>query len=233
MKMKNIKFILTAALLGSLLFSCDKDNLDGPNATFAGEIRDKANGDLIAQEVMDGSRVYFIEQGWGDNAPVQNTIIKSDGTFHDGMIFSGNYKIILNKGNYIPMDTIDMKIKPGKNFKVFYVNPYIRVIEPEIFVEGRKVVAKFQLEQVTSASVSKISLFAHSHIDASVRLNLVNKTVELNRLLPNIESFRLEINLDDYSSTLKEGKSYYFRIGALAHGVEAKYNYAPSVKIDL
>ncbi len=30
------------------------------------------------------------------------------------MIFSGDYKIILNRGNYVPLDTLDMKIKPGK-----------------------------------------------------------------------------------------------------------------------
>ena len=42
------------------------------------------------------------------------------------MIFSGDYKIILNRGNYVPLDTLDMKIKPGKNYQVFEVNPYLR-----------------------------------------------------------------------------------------------------------
>lgn len=79
------------------------------------------------------------------------------------MIFSGDYKIILNRGNYVPLDTLDMKIKPGKNYQVFEVNPYLRIIEPEISVIGRKVVAKFKLEQVTSNEVYRISLFAHSH----------------------------------------------------------------------
>ena len=126
------------------------------------------------------------------------------------MIFSGDYKIILNRGNYVPLDTLDMKIKPGKNYQVFEVNPYLRIIEPEISVIGRKVVAKFKLEQVTSNEVYRISLFAHSHIDVSNKLNI-----------------------EDYTSTLVPGKSYYFRIGAQSHGSETKYNYSASVQLDI
>lgn len=118
------------------------------------------------------------------------------------MIFSGDYKIILNRGNYVPLDTLDMKIKPGKNYQVFEVNPYLRIIEPEISVIGRKVVAKFKLEQVTSNEVYRISLFAHSHIDVSNKLNIVNRTEELNRSITDGEAFELSINLDDYTSTL-------------------------------
>lgn len=88
----------------------------------------------------------------------------------------------------------DMKIKPGKNYQVFEVNPYLRIIEPEISVIGRKVVAKFKLEQVTSNEVYRISLFAHSHIDVSNKLNIVNRTEELNRSITDGEAFELSIN---------------------------------------
>ena len=81
-----------------MFYSCEKDNLEGPDAIFAGELRDRKTGELIQQEISDGSRVYFIEQGWGDNPPVQNMVVKKDGTFYNGMIFSGDYKIILNRG---------------------------------------------------------------------------------------------------------------------------------------
>ena len=160
-------------------------------------------------------------------------VVKKDGTFYNGMIFSGDYKIILNRGNYVPLDTLDMKIKPGKNYQVFEVNPYLRIIEPEISVIGRKVVAKFKLEQVTSNEVYRISLFAHSHIDVSNKLNIVNRTEELNRSITDGEAFELSINLEDYTSTLVPGKSYYFRIGAQSHGSETKYNYSASVQLDI
>ena len=231
--MKKHLLLLVVVVVSGIFYSCEKDNLEGPDAIFAGELRDRKTGELIPQEVSDGSRVYFIEQGWGDNPPVQNIVIKKDGTFYNGMIFSGDYKIIMNRGNYVPLDTLDMRIKPGKNYQIFEVNPYLRIIEPEIFISERKVVAKFKLEQVTSNEVYRISLFAHSHIDDSNKLNIVNRTEELNRSITDGESFELSINLDDYPSTLVPGKSYYFRIGAQSHGKETKYNYSASVKLDI
>lgn len=231
--MKKLILLFVIAIVSGLFYSCEKDNLEGPDAIFAGELRDKKTGELIQQEISDGSRVYFIEQGWGENPPVQNMLIKKDGTFYNGMIFSGEYKVIMNRGNYVPLDTLDMRIKAGKNYQIFEVNPYLRIIEPEIFISDRKVIARFKLEQVTSNQVSRISLFAHSHIDVSNKLNIVNRTEELNRSITDGEAFELSINLDDYTSTLVPGKSYYFRIGAQSHGNETKYNYAASVQLNL
>lgn len=231
--MKKLILLFVIIIVSSLFYSCEKDNLEGPDAIFAGELRDKKTGELIQQEISDGSRVYFIEQGWGENPPVQNMLIKKDGTFYNGMIFSGEYKVIMNRGNYVPLDTLDMRIKAGKNYQVFEVNPYLRIIEPEIFISDRKVIARFKLEQVTSNQVFRISLFAHSHIDVSNKLNIVNRTEELNRSITDGEAFELSINLDDYTSTLVPGKSYYFRIGAQSHGNETKYNYAASVQLNI
>lgn len=224
------KYILLT-ILSCLLFSCEKDYLDAPDAVFAGELRDKKTGELIPQEVSDGSRIYFIEQGWGDNPPVQNMIIKRDGTFYNGLIFSGDYKVILNRGNYVPLDTIDMHLNPGKNYRVFEVNPYLRILEPQIFIKDGKAIAKFKLEQVTANKVDRISLFVHPHIDVSNKLNVVNQTVMLDRSIEDGEKFELSINLSDYSSTLKKGQNYYFRIGAQSQGNEAKYNYSEAVKL--
>jgi hypothetical protein len=231
--MKKI-LIITLAIWFCYSFSaCQKDNLDGPDATFSGELRDKKTGELIPQEISDGSRIYFIEMGWGENPPVQNMVIKRDGTFNNSMLFSGDYKIIMNRGNYVPLDTMDFKIKKGKNFYVFEVNPYLRILEPEIYLNGSNVVAKFKLEQVTSYQVYRISLFAHSHIDVSNKLNIVNSTRNIDRQITDGEAFELSINLNEHSSILKSGQSYYFRIGAQSHGNETKYNYASSLKITI
>lgn len=231
--MKKLILLFVIAIVSGLFYSCEKDNLEGPDAIFAGELRDKKTGELIQQEISDGSRVYFIEQGWGENPPVQNMLIKKDGTFYNGMIFSGEYKVVMNRGNYVPLDTLDMRIKAGKNYQIFEVNPYLRIIEPEVFISDRKVIARFKLEQVTSNQVFRISLFAHSHIDVSNKLNIVNRTEELNRSITDGEAFELSINLDDYTSTLVPGKNYYFRIGAQSHGNETKYNYAASVQLNI
>lgn len=231
--MKKLLFLLCVVVAGSMFYSCEKDNLEGPDAIFAGELRDPEDRRTHSTGDIGRFPRLFHRTGVGDNPPVQNMVVKKDGTFYNGMIFSGDYKIILNRGNYVPLDTLDMKIKPGKNYQVFEVNPYLRIIEPEISVIGRKVVAKFKLEQVTSNEVYRISLFAHSHIDVSNKLNIVNRTEELNRSITDGEAFELSINLDDYTSTLVPGKSYYFRIGAQSHGSETKYNYSASVQLDI
>lgn len=62
--MKKLLFLLCVVVAGSMFYSCEKDNLEGPDAIFAGELRDRKTGELIQQEISDGSRVYFIEQGW-------------------------------------------------------------------------------------------------------------------------------------------------------------------------
>ena len=67
-------------------------------------------------------------------------------------MFAGDYKIILNKGNYIPQDTIDFRINKGKNYKVFEVLPYIRIVNPDIRYKGNKVVAKIQFTAIYGRS---------------------------------------------------------------------------------
>jgi len=52
-------------------------------------------------------------------------------------MFAGDYKIILNKGNYIPQDTIDFRINKGKNYKVFEVS--IPVVWPKSMLNSYSV----------------------------------------------------------------------------------------------
>ncbi len=230
--MKKLTLLILFISSGVLFFGCKKDNLDGPDATFYGKLIDKKTGEPLQQEISDGSRLYFMEMGW-DNPPIQNMVIKSDGSFKNSMMFSGNYKFILNRGNYVALDTMDIELKKGENYKDFEVTPYIRVIDPEIVKSGRSIIATFRLDQVTSNRVYRVSLFVHSHIDVSNRLNIINNTININRTVDNGEVFTLKIDLDAYTTTLLEGKSYYFRIGAQAQGSEAKYNYAPSLQIKI
>ena len=61
--MKKLLFLLCVVVAGSMFYSCEKDNLEGPNAIFAGELRDRKTGELIQQEISDGSRVYSSNRG--------------------------------------------------------------------------------------------------------------------------------------------------------------------------
>ena len=217
--MKATFYLLTIIFFSICFVACEKDNLDiAPNATFGGEIRDMETGELVEQEIIRGSQIYFIELGW-DNPPVQAMAVKNDGTFQNNLMFAGDYKIILNKGNYIPQDTIDFRINKGKNYKVFEVLPYIRIVNPDIRYKGNKVVAKFSLQQYTVDPVSS-------------NIQTAKVSSEINTAVSPLTEYELSMDLSQTTGIERE-HSYFFRIGALSSTSEAKYNYSPAVEIDL
>ena len=60
--MKATFYLLTIIFFSICFVACEKDNLDiAPNATFGGEIRDMETGELVEQEIIRGSQIYFIE----------------------------------------------------------------------------------------------------------------------------------------------------------------------------
>mgnify|MGYP003199778560 CR=1 FL=1 len=207
--MKATFYLLTIIFFSICFVACEKDNLDiAPNATFGGEIRDMETGELVEQEIIRGSQIYFIELGW-DNPPVQAMAVKNDGTFQNNLMFAGDYKIILNKGNYIPQDTIDFRIN-----------------------KGNKVVAKFSLQQYTVDPVKTIALFAHTESHVSSNIQTAKVSSEINTAVSPLTEYELSMDLSQTTGIERE-HSYFFRIGALSSTSEAKYNYSPAVEIDL
>lgn len=227
---KNLIIAIAFIFLG-IFSSCEKDNLDiAPNATFSGEIRDLETGELVQQDILEGSKIYFIELGW-DNAPVQSMVFKNDGTFRNDLMFSGDYKIIMNKGNFIPQDTIRYQMKKGANTHTFEVLPYIRITDTDIKFRDGKIIAKFKMQQMTSDVIKAISLFVHPDISVGYRIQTASVTYQLNTNAEDAE-YEIVMDISNYSK-ISRGNSYYFRIGALSNAPEAKYNYAPPVNVDL
>lgn len=227
---KNLTIIAMLVLFG-IFYSCEKDNLDyAPDASFSGEIRDLETGELVQQDILEGAKIYFIELGW-NNPPVQSMVFKNDGTFQNNLMFSGDYKIIMNKGNYIPQDTIRYQMKKGANTHTFEVIPYIRITDTDIKFRDGKIVAKFKMQQTTSEPVKAISLFAHPDISVGYRIQTASVTYELNTIAEDVE-YEIVMDINNYNK-ISTGNSYYFRIGALSGASEAKYNYAPAVNVDL
>ena len=209
--MKATFYLLTIIFFSICFVACEKDNLDiAPNATFGGEIRDMETGELVEQEIIRGSQIYFIELGW-DNPPVQAMAVKNDGTFQD---------------------TIDFRINKGKNYKVFEVLPYIRIVNPDIRYKGNKVVAKFSLQQYTVDPVKTIALFAHTESHVSSNIQTAKVSSEINTAVSPLTEYELSMDLSQTTGIERE-HSYFFRIGALSSTSEAKYNYSPAVEIDL
>lgn len=228
---RNTIFIAIIAILGSF-YACEKDNLSdyAPNASLMGEIRDIETGELVEQDIINGSKIHFIELGW-ENPPTQTMVIKNDGTYQNDLMFAGDYKIIMNKGNYTNQDTLDFKMKKGQNTLSFQVTPYIRISNVDIKLRDGKIIAKFKMRQTTSDFVKSIALFAHSDISVSFNIN-TSRVIQTFDGYATDEEYQIVMDLSK-EGVIKSGKSYYFRVGALSNAGEAKYNYAPAINVDL
>ena len=44
--MKKLLFLLCVVVAGSMFYSCEKDNLEGPDAIFAGELRPSSSTEI-------------------------------------------------------------------------------------------------------------------------------------------------------------------------------------------
>ena len=224
---KNILILMSCFAV--IFTSCEKDNLDGPDAQINGNIIDIATGELVEQDIINGSMVYYIELGFS-NPPTQSMNIKNDGTYRNDLMFSGEYQFILNKGNFSPLDTIWNTVKAGSNKMDFKVLPYIRIKNMEIKEEDGIVTANFKIQQTTSTTVQKIALFAHSDITVGNSINIGYIEQKINDNVSENTLFTLILDVKN-NSRIKKGRECYFRVGALSNSLEAKYNYSPPVKI--
>ena len=236
--MKNIHLYLFL-LCGILCFnSCELDNYEGPNASLSGSFIDSETGELIESDIINGTKIELIEHGY-ENPAAYFLIVNVDGTYRNDMLFENTYSIPpIMGGNFVPQtDTVTIEIKSGSNTYDFVVQPYIRVKDAAITIDGMVVTATFKLEQTVPDSivVSKVGLFAH--LSPSVGFDLVLGPPPVRTLKtvghaadPN-EEFALELKLK--AKDFEIGKSYFFRVGAVIDAPEAKYNYAPAIRLTI
>ncbi|WP_181308605.1 DUF3823 domain-containing protein [Rufibacter sp. XAAS-G3-1] len=232
--MKSIKTFSIALVSLFLLGGCELnelDNYDGPDASISGAIYDQETGELVQQDIINGMQIEYIEHGF-DNPQTQFMVVKNDGTYRNNLMFSGTYTIRPVRGNFVPVNSEEVVVS-GATTKNFNVQPYIRVRNVQINKKGNKIVATFNLDQTVTNKVVRIGLFAHREPNVGQPLNSVSSLVNLNEVTNDVTQYRLEINLDAYTSALKAGNEYYFRVGALIDAPEAKYNYAPPVRIGI
>lgn len=218
--------------MGLVLGSCELDqldNYDGPDATISGGIYDNQTGELVEQDIINGMQIEYIEHGF-DNPQTQYMVVKNDGTYRNNLMFSGRYTIQPVRGNFVPVEAQEIEVS-GDTEQDFEVQPYIRLRNVEIQKQESKIVATFNLEQTVTNPVRRIGLFAHEQVNVGEPLNRVSSVVNVNAVTNDVTRYRLEINLEAHTGQLQSGKEYYFRVGALIDAPEAKYNYAPAVRI--
>lgn len=230
--MKKIVFIIIVSLL--CVYSCELDNYDAPNAKIYGKIIDSETGEAIQQEILEGSRIDYVELGDFKNPPTQQMRFKTDGSYRNDLMFSGKYHIQAQRGNFfiLPPDTIQVK---GETEYNFVTEPYIRIKNVNYAIEERDVVATFQIEQVADNPVKSIALFVDINPNVSQSLRKIANIAEINTRVGSENVFTLKMKIDPLMDIIPSGKpTFYFRVGALISEIaEAKYNYSEPYALEI
>jgi hypothetical protein len=228
--MKNIRIIVFFILGTFLLNACELDNYEGPTASLSGAIIDIQTGEPIQSDIINGTRIELIEDGY-DNPSSMRLAVKNDGSYRHDMLFENTYFMPpIMGGNFVPQsDTVRIDIK-GNTTHNFEVLPYIRVKDAQITINGLKVTATFKLEQtVDTLNVLRIGLFGHREPQVGEPMQMARQLRLINRAVTPDEEFTLDLTLRARDFPL--GQQYHFRVGAVIDAPEAKYNYAPAVRL--
>ena len=239
---KTTRYILLTFLLGVLFASCEKDNLPGPDARVYGSITDKATGQLVETELVNGSSIEAYELGFATQQ-LRRWLIKNNGEYRNNLVFSGRYDFKLLNCNFYPVNLTNIEIRPGDNQLDFQVEPYLRIKNQSITYNAaaKKVTATFTVEAGNPAvKLRQVRLYAFSdmYVGENVKFaitgsSLVNYTPS--KVVDN-GTITLEIDVAANAGLMPSGREYFFRVGALGDvtGVgTVRHNFAPYVKITI
>lgn len=233
MKTRNTFKIVSLGVLLQLA-SCglnEIDNYDGPNASIQGGIYDVETKELIQQDIVRGAQIEYVEHGY-NNPQTQYMVVKNDGSYQNKLMFSNTYTISAMRGNFVSPASQEIKVS-GNTEHNFEVLPYVRVKNASIRQEGNKIVATFNLDKTVDNSLQRIGLFAHAEINVGEPLHKVSAQQTVDGPVDEGNTYRLEIDLTQHTTNLIKGKPYYFRVGALINASEAKFNYAPAIRLTI
>jgi hypothetical protein len=224
--------ILFFAGLAMLSLSCSLDNYETPNSGLYGAIIDDETGEYVQQDIYMGTHIYFKEQGYA-NPALQSMVIKNNGEYRNTMMFRGSYEVYTTiESNFEPVEPFIINLDGLRNYD-FRVKPFIRVTDARVNRTGNKIKAACTVQQVSSDSnVKTVALFVSTQPTVGKYLNDALVEINVGRKCTTPTNLTVELNLDDFPE-LREGKTYYFRIGALSGRSGAKYNYAPAQELKL
>lgn len=252
-RMKKIFHILFLVQLAVLLTGCLGDNYEQPNAAVYGSVIDAETGELIPQDVGgEGSQIEIVDIAY-DKPDTRRLNFKTDGTYRDNNFFKGQYVVQFNLTNFVPAS---VKLTSSKGeVESFGENAYalslkgetkldiealpwcrIQVQDISFDEERQRVVARFTVECTTRDALKEVGLFCDPSPHVSYSINNYGdnstKRVAVNRVLTTPAEFTLKMPLtmlQDRDSDM----DYYLRVGAHTSAVDARWNYAPAVKIHL
>ncbi len=231
------------------LTACELDNLAGPDSGLYGQIIDEETGELVPQDIINGTLIEIWEDGWDPVTP-QRLEVKNDGTYKDTRLFSNTYSVIPVNTNFhnnasIGIDTARVEIN-GQTEYNFSVTPYVRIVDFDLAQNGTKVVANFRLEQPvdsvylaegdvdrTAVIIDEVSLFVHFDPNVGREMSLGKTTEGIGAVIEEgvNDTYRLEFDTSRDTDFVNGGR-IYMRVGAQAEMPQARTNYGPTVELD-
>lgn len=223
-----------AALVSVSMVSCDLfklDNFDAPDGSLTGRIIDAETKENVQSDIIEGTMLRFIEHGY-DNPQPQYMRVKCDGTYANLLMFQGEYEIVPDARNFMPIDPVTLQV--GKNTVYdFEVIPYIRILDPSITKEGNNVTATFRVQSNTTDAVKKVGLYVSDQPIVGEPMRKCCIEANVNTVMDSESTMKLVMNMARFTADLKENHDYWFRIGAQSAVGGAKFNYAPAVLLNI
>lgn len=243
----NMKKILYFIPFLLMVTACDWfvfDNEPGYDATITGKFIDAATNQPVQFGVTDTYSFTIYEENFepkkGNFAPsAQTWYAKSNGTYTNKLVFSGDYRIQMQTGNYYPI-TEQFKIAKGDNTKDFTVTPYARVKDVNLSYDAstQELVAKFKVEHGDASKTNSLDVYfmiAKSRFVGQSNNNAKDATASKKAVSAGTE---IELRISTKggnNSEFQYKQPHYLRIGVVAKGagvnVNNKYNYSAVYKV--
>ena len=82
-------------MLAMLAVSCTLDNYDMPDASLSGRFLDVLTNEPLQCDIYNGTTIQYVEDGYKE---MQTNVVKADGSYSIGQMFSGKYALLFSDG---------------------------------------------------------------------------------------------------------------------------------------
>jgi hypothetical protein len=241
--MKNILYLLLAAILLSFTSCQEIDNWDEPDARLYGNVIDEYTGTNLLMDNNDW-QIRIIDRSWENNNPgtvaqFQSLAVARDGVYNNSKLFSGIYDMVPYDGPFWPVDTVKGVVLERETRQDFTVKPYLQLTNFTATLNGTNLTLACNvkapvIEGLPNFYEVKGFLSLTTFCGNSNYINIA----EYNNLRKNInKTWAAEVgtaNNKDYTLgpfPVKSGYTYYVRIGANVNALSRRYNYTEIIKV--
>ena len=221
--MKKISLLMCMLFVLGMMSCGDIDNMEGPNAAITGSLIDETNKPIISEQ-PNGFRIKMVETSWSESATPEYFWGKADGTFKNTKIFSATYDVQPVEGAFFPVDPVSITIKKSENID-FKVTPYLSIHPKKIEIVGDAIQVEWNISRTKVGDKILDTRVFVVHDNPNVGTNYFTTA-----LSPMVDLSSVS-DEEALSTTYKQGKTYYVKIGARTNNSSKRYNFAEAVEL--